>query len=456
MPEIAATIFREYDIRGLVGKDFTDRTVELLGKGAGTYLGRKGIKKITLGRDVRLSSEGYRDAIVKGLTATGLHVVDIGVVTTPMLYFSLFEKGIQGGVMITGSHNPPEYNGFKVAEGRSTIYGEKIQEIRRIIESGDFLQGEGRMEEKSIVDHYRRAVISRTKMGKRKIKVVVDAGNGTTGPTSPEILHDLGCDVTRLYCDPDGRFPNHHPDPTLPEAQRDLREKTYALKADVGIGFDGDGDRIGVVDEKGTIIWTDILLILYARDLLSRLPGAKVIFDVKCSHLCTVEIKKAGGIPIMWKTGHSLIKKKMREEGAPLAGEMSGHVCFADNYFGYDDATYAACRLVQILSDTDKSLSQLLSDIPKTYSTPEIRIDCPDDRKFDVVRGLKEYFDKHYDTLDIDGVRVVFRDGWGLVRPSNTQPVLVFRFEAETAERLAEIKALMIGKLKEYLPGANI
>jgi phosphomannomutase/phosphoglucomutase len=255
-----------------------------------------------------------------------------------------------------------------------------------------------------------------------------------------------------MYCDPDGHFPNHHPDPTLPEAVKDLREKTLALRADVGIGFDGDGDRIGVIDEKGTIIWVDMLLILYARDLLSRLPGAKVIFDVKCSHLCAVEIKKAGGLPIMWKTGHSLIKKKMQEEKAPLAGEMSGHVCFADNYFGYDDATYAACRLVQILSRTDKSLSQLLSDIPKTYATPEIRLECSDDKKFGIVKELKEYFDENYDTLDIDGVRVVFKDGWGLVRPSNTQPVLVLRFEAETPKRLEEIKKLVADKLREYVP----
>ena len=452
MPNIPANIFREYDIRGLVGKDFTDSTVELLGKGAGTYLARKGIRKIALGRDVRLSSKSYRDAILKGLMATGLHVVDIGVVTTPMLYFSLFGKEIQGGVMITGSHNPPEYNGFKIAEGKSTIYGEKIQEVRKIIESGDFLQRKGRVEKMSVVGDYRRAVISRTRMGKRKIKVVVDAGNGTTGPTSPRILRDLGCDVTCMYCDPDGHFPNHHPDPTLPEAVKDLREKTLALRADVGIGFDGDGDRIGVIDEKGTIIWVDMLLILYARDLLSRLPGAKVIFDVKCSHLCAVEIKKAGGLPIMWKTGHSLIKKKMQEEKAPLAGEMSGHVCFADNYFGYDDATYAACRLVQILSRTDKSLSQLLSDIPKTYATPEIRLECSDDKKFGIVKELKEYFDENYDTLDIDGVRVVFKDGWGLVRPSNTQPVLVLRFEAETPKRLEEIKKLVVDKLREYVP----
>jgi len=456
MPDISPAIFREYDIRGLVDKDLTADTVELLGKGAGTYLAQKGIKNITLGRDVRLSSKGYRDAVIKGLTATGVSVLDIGVVTTPMLYFSLFREGIQGGIMITGSHNPPEYNGFKVAEGKSTIYGEKIQEVRRIIEKGEFSEGSGSVREISVVDDYCLAVEEGIRMGKRKVKTVVDAGNGATGPTSPRILRGLGCDLECLYCEPDGRFPNHHPDPTLPECVETLRREVLRRKADIGIGFDGDGDRIGVVDEKGDIIWVDMLLILYARDLLKRKPGSKVIFDVKCSHLCSVEIAKAGGVPIMWKTGHSLIKQKMKEEGALLAGEMSGHVCFADRYFGYDDATYAACRLVEILSHTEAPLSALLADIPKTCTTPEIRIDCPDDKKFEIVKSLKAYFSKKYDTLDIDGVRVIFKDGWGLVRPSNTQPVLVLRFEAETAERLEEIKNLVGAKVKEFLPEAEI
>ncbi len=452
MSGIPAKIFREYDIRGVVDEDLTDERVELLGKGIGTYLSRKNIKRMTLGRDVRLSSKPFRNAIIKGLVGTGCDVVDIGVVTTPMLYFSLFDKDVGGGVMITGSHNPPDFNGFKVAEGKSTIYGEKIQEVHKIIESGKFSSGSGSVEEISVVEDYSNALKERIKMGKRKLKVVIDAGNGTTGPTSPRIIRDLGCDVIELYCDPDGHFPNHHPDPTLPQSVKVLREKVLEVKADLGIGFDGDGDRIGVINEKGEIIWMDTLLILYARDLLGRHPGAKVIFDVKCSHLCTVEIKKAGGLPIMWKTGHSLIKKKMKEEGAPLAGEMSGHVCFAENYFGYDDATFAACRLVEILSKTDKTLSGLLADIPKTFTTPEIRIDCPDEKKFKIVKNLKAYFDKNYDTIDIDGVRVVFKDGWGLVRPSNTQPVLVLRFEAETAERLQEIKKLFVDRLKEYLP----
>jgi phosphomannomutase/phosphoglucomutase len=452
MIKIPTSIFREYDIRGVVGKDLTDETVRLLGKGAGTYLSRRGIRGVALGRDVRLSSKPFRDSIIKGLVETGCEVFDIGVVTTPMLYFSLFDKDLNGGLMITGSHNPPDFNGFKIAEGKSTIYGDKIQEVRAIIESGEFSSGSGNVEQISVIDDYCDAIKKRIKMGERRLKVVVDAGNGTTGPTSPRIIRDLGCEVTGLYCEPDGRFPNHHPDPTLPAALETLRKKVLDLKADVGIGFDGDGDRIGVIDEKGNIIWMDILLILFARDLLSRRSAAKVIYDVKCSHLCSIEIKKAGGVPIMWKTGHSLIKKKMKEEGALLAGEMSGHVCFADNYFGYDDATFAACRLVEILSKTDRTLSELLSDIPKTFATPEIRVDCPDDKKFGIVKLLKTYFDEHYNTIDIDGVRVVFKDGWGLVRPSNTQPVLVLRFEAETAERLEEIKRIVVGKLKEYLP----
>lgn len=452
MAKVPADIFREYDIRGVVGRDLNERTVELIGLGVGTYLARRGVSAISLGRDVRLSSSGYRNAILKGLVRTGMRVSDLGVVTTPMLYFSLFTLPVGGGVMITGSHNPPDYNGFKIAEGRSTIYGEKIREVRSIIESGDFARGAGSVEEASVTEEYRRRLVESTPMGARRVRVVVDAGNGTTGPTSPAILRDLGVEVTTLYCEPDGRFPNHHPDPTLPESVADLRAKTLAIGADAGIGFDGDGDRIGVIDEKGEIIWTDMLLILFARDLLKRRPGAKVIFDVKCSHLCAAEIGKAGGVPIMWNTGHSLIKKKMRDEGAPLAAEMSGHVCFADGYLGFDDATFAACRLVQILSRTDLPLSGLLADIPKTYATPEIRIDCPDERKVGIVEGLKEYFSARYDTLGIDGVRVLFGDGWGLIRPSNTQPVLVMRFEAETPERLEEIRGLVTGKLREYLP----
>lgn len=454
MAVIPAGIFREYDIRGLVGRDLNERTVALLGRGIGTCLARKGISRISIGRDVRLSSKGYRDALLDGLLGTGMRVVDLGVVTTPMLYFSLFTLDVGGGVMITGSHNPPDYNGFKVAEGSSTIHGKKIQEVREVIEAGDFRSGRGAVEEASVEEEYCRALVARTPMGPRPVRLAVDAGNGATGPTSPRILRDLGCEVTPLYCEPDGRFPNHHPDPTLPASVRDLRAKTLEVKADAGIGFDGDGDRIGVIDEKGAIVWTDMLLILYARDLLRRRPGSTVIFDVKCSHLCAAEIAKAGGVPMMWKTGHSLIKQRMREENAPLAGEMSGHVCFADDYFGYDDATYAACRLARILSREDRPLSALLGDIPKTFATPEIRVDCPDDRKFAIVAALKEQLGARYDTLDIDGVRLRFKDGWGLVRASNTQPVLVLRFEAETPERLDEIRGIVAEKLREHLPAA--
>ncbi|MDD5556037.1 MAG: phosphomannomutase/phosphoglucomutase [bacterium] len=457
MAAVPAGIFREYDIRGVVGDDLTGGTVELLGRGAGTWLARRGVTAVSVGRDVRLSSEEYRDALVRGLVRTGMRVLDLGVVTTPMLYYSLFTREVGGGVMITGSHNPPDYNGFKVAEGKSTIYGDKIQEIRRIIEAGDFAEGPaGGVAEESVAEEYCRALVERTAMGPGRIRVVVDAGNGATGPTTPGILRDLGCEVIPLHCEPDGRFPNHHPDPTLPEAVRELRETVLARGADLGIGFDGDGDRIGVVDDRGEIIWTDMLLILYARDLLARRPGSTVIFDVKCSYLTGREIAKAGGVPLMWKTGHSLIKRKMREEGALLAGEMSGHVCFADGYFGYDDAAFAACRLVQILSRSGRPLSALLGDVPRTCVTPEIRADCPDDRKFGVVRELKEYFSGRYETLDIDGVRIVFEDGWGLIRASNTQPVIVLRFEAETPQRLEEIKGIVADKLRDHLPGLSI
>ncbi len=452
MAAIPAGIFREYDIRGLVGRDLNERTVALLGRGIGTLLARKGIFRVSIGRDVRLSSKGYRDSLLAGLLETGMRVADLGVVTTPMLYFSLFTLDVGGGGMITGSHNPPDYNGFKIAEGRSTIHGERIREVREVIEAGDFKSGKGAVEEVSVEEEYRRALVERVSMGPRPVRLAVDAGNGAAGPTSTRILRDLGCEVTPLYCEPDGRFPNHHPDPTLPASVKDLRSKTLEVKADAGIGFDGDGDRIGVIDEKGGIVWTDMLLILYARDLLKRRPGSAVIFDVKCSHLCAAEIAKAGGVPVMWKTGHSLIKQKMRAENAPLAGEMSGHVCFADNYFGYDDATFAACRLAQILSREDRPLSALLGDIPKTFATPEIRIDCPDDRKFEIVAALKAQLGARYDTLDIDGVRVRFEDGWGLVRASNTQPVLVLRFEAETQERLDEIRGIVLEKLREHLP----
>lgn len=443
-------IFREYDIRGLVDKDLNPGMVEELGKAFGSYIQDFQGKEIVVSRDNRLSSVAYRDALISGIVSTGCDVLDIGEVPSPVFYFSLIHYKKDGGMMVTASHNPPEFNGFKISRGHSSIYGEEIQKLRKLMESGRFLKGEGRLNNEHPRPAYRRCLKERIKL-EREIKVVVDAGNGTTSELAPSLLEDLGCRVTRLYCESDGRFPNHHPDPTLPENLKDLIAAVKEEKADLGIAYDGDGDRIGVVDEEGEIIWGDRLMIIFAREILKKHPGAKVIFEVKCSQSLIEEIEKAGGIPLMWKTGHSLIENKLREEGALLAGEMSGHIYFADNYFGYDDAIFASGRLAEILSRTKRRLSQLLEGVTEYYSTPEIRVECPDEKKFKIVEKVKNYFQEIYETIDIDGVRVLFGDGWGLVRASNTQAVLVLRFEARTERRLEEIKNLVTTKLKEVM-----
>jgi len=352
--------------------------------------------------------------------------------------------------MITGSHNPAQYNGFKVAAGKSTIYGDQIQEVRQIAQSGDFVEGKGEMEEVSLNSDYRRYLGEVLGPLSNPSRVVVDAGNGTTALLAPQIYRDLGCEVTELYCTMDGNFPNHHPDPTVLENLQDLIQKVDQEQADLGIAFDGDGDRIGVVDDQGNVIWGDYLMILYSREILSRIPGATIIAEVKCSKNLYDDIERNGGRGLMWKAGHSLMKAKMREENAPLAGEMSGHMFFADRYFGYDDAIYGGARLLEILSESGKTISQMLADVPKTYSTPEIRVECREDLKFEVVKQAQAFFSQHYETITVDGVRLVFDDGWGLIRASNTQPALVLRFEAETQERLKEIRSLIEGKLEEF------
>jgi phosphomannomutase/phosphoglucomutase len=443
-------IFREYDIRGKVNADLNPEIAKTIGLAAGSYLRKRGLANLVVGRDCRLSSDDYKNALIEGLLSTGCTIVDIGIVTTPIFYFSLFHLDKDGGVMITGSHNPPEFNGFKVAEGKATIYGEKIQEIRTIAQKGDFFHGSGSLSTKNILNDYLDTIKNKVVIEKC-LKVAVDCGNGTSSLVIAQILKDLGCQAKELFCTMDGNFPNHFADPTVPANLKILIETVKKERYDVGVAFDGDADRIGVVDDEGKIIWGDQLLILYSRDLLQRMPGAPIIFEVKCSQTLVDDIKKHGGKPIMWKTGHSLIKKKMKEVNSPLAGEMSGHIFFADNYYGFDDAIFACARLLEILSKTDKKLSQMLSDVPKTYSTPEIRIDCPDDKKFDVVEKIRKYFDSRYKTIDIDGVRVVFEDGWGLIRPSNTQPVIVLRFESTTQEGLKRIRSLMENKLKELL-----
>ena len=441
-------IFREYDIRGVVDKDLTEQDVVLIGKGFGTYLRGENRSKVTVGRDCRLSSEKYRDLVIEGLLATGCDVVDIGVCPTPVFYFSIRQLKKEGGIMVTASHNPPEYNGFKLCSGYDTIFGEQIQKLRRIIEGGTFAEGSGTAETADVVTPYKEFLQENVELA-RPLRAGIDAGNGTAGVVAVPIIRNLGCEVFDIYCDMDGNFPNHEPDPTVVKNMQDLIGLVREKGLDVGIGYDGDGDRIGIIDEKGDIIWGDQLMIIYARDILSRRPGATFIAEVKCSQTLYHDIEKHGGRAIMWKTGHSLIKQKMKEVKAELAGEMSGHMFFADRYFGYDDAIYASCRLLEILAATGKSITELLNDVPRTYNTPEIRVPCPDDRKFQVVRDVTEYFRQQYNIIDIDGVRVLFEDGWGLVRASNTQPVLVLRFEALSQTRLSEIQSLVESVLTE-------
>ncbi|MGB3400923.1 MAG: phosphomannomutase/phosphoglucomutase [Candidatus Deferrimicrobiaceae bacterium] len=436
-------IFREYDIRGRVGEDLTPETVVSLGRGFGTYTARKGVGSLMLGRDCRLSSSSFRDAMAEGLLSAGVNVVDVGICPTPLLYFSIVRFGGEGGVMVTGSHNPPEFNGFKMCVGTATLYGEQVQEIRRIIEKGDFASGKGKETRREVVPDYREYVKSNISVP-RRLKVVVDAGNGTAGPVAPPLFRDLGMEVVELFCEMDGSFPNHFPDPTIPENLRDLIRTVREESADVGIAYDGDADRIGAVNEKGEILYGDSLLVLFAREILRRKPGATVISEVKASQNLYDDIARHGGRPVMWKAGHSLIKKKMKEESAEVAGEMSGHIFFADRYLGFDDAIYASARLFEILARSDRPLSEMLSDLPPVVATPEIRVECPDEDKFLVVEKVAEIVrPQAKEVIDVDGVRALFDGGWGLVRASNTQPVLVLRFEGKDQKTVDQIRAVM-------------
>jgi phosphomannomutase/phosphoglucomutase len=433
------TIFREYDIRGAAGVELLDSDVAQLGRAFGTYLQRHAGKRISLGRDTRLSSPRLRDALMRGLVASGCHVIDLGVVPTPVLYYSVFHLKTDGAVMITGSHNPPEFNGFKTVCGDSTIHGAAIQEIRRMIDAGDLATGVGAQTTADAVTPYVREVSAQFHFS-RRIRVVFDAGNGTGGPVMHRILENLNVDATEMFFEMDGRFPNHHPDPTVPANLQALVETVRQSKADLGIAFDGDTDRIGAVDDRGAIIWGDQLMIIYGREILARKPGATFIGEVKCSQLMYDDLKARGGNPIMWKTGHSLIKAKMKETHAELAGEMSGHIFFADRWYGFDDALYSACRLMEIVADSGRPLSHQLADLPATVVTPEIRFECPDELKFAVVSEAVAVLRARHRTEDVDGVRVLFPHGWGLVRASNTQPVLVMRFEATTQQLLEEYR----------------
>lgn len=456
-------IFREYDIRGIAEKDLTDEVVTLIGKGYGTMVSRQSAvgshkHKVAVGRDVRLSSKRLRDALVNGLTSVGIDVMDVGECPTPLLYFAAYTRDVDGGIMITGSHNPPEYNGFKILIGKDTIHGGGIQDLRKLIDAGSFAYGPiGSVETFDVIPAYIKDVKERFNAAGKKIKAVVDSGNGTGGLVAPELLKAIGVDVTPLFCEVDGNFPNHHPDPTVPENLKTLIARVTSEKADLGVAYDGDSDRIGVVNEKGAIIWGDQLMILFARDILKGSGVVtpplqeKPVFvgEVKCSQVMYDDIEKKGGKAIMWKAGHSLIKDKMKKEKAVLAGEMSGHIFFADRYYGFDDAIYATCRVIEILKKEGRPLSELLADLPETFNTPEIRVDCPDDKKFDIVERAKERLAKDYPIIDVDGVRVKFKEGWGLIRASNTQPVLVTRFEATSEERLSEYRKIVEDVLRE-------
>ncbi|MCK4680300.1 phosphomannomutase/phosphoglucomutase [bacterium] len=442
-------IFREYDIRGVVDKDLTDDVVRDIGRGFGTYVLRHGGTSISLGGDVRLSTERFRALVTEGALSVGLDVVDIGTVPTPVLYYSLYVLPVDGSIMITGSHNPPDMNGFKLNLGRDSVYGEEIQKIRKIIESGDFETGEGTCSSADIIEQYKDAVRERIKLD-RPLKVVADCGNGCGSLVAVDILSSLGCEVIPLFCDPDGTFPNHHPDPTVLEYITDLIAAVKEHGADIGIGYDGDADRVGVVDENGDVVFADKMLALLAREVLAEGP-AEIVFDVKCSQALVEDIEAHGGTPVMWRTGHSHLKKKMSDSGAPLGGEMSGHMVLASGYYNIDDAVYASCGILQMLSRSDKSLSEMVATLPKYYSTPEIRGEISDDAtKFKMVEQAVEYFKANYDVIDVDGVRILFGDGWGLVRASNTQAVIVMRFEARTEERLAEIQETVTSKLREF------
>ncbi|MFW5818963.1 MAG: phosphomannomutase/phosphoglucomutase [Desulfovermiculus sp.] len=453
MRPISPDVFRAYDIRGVVDRDFDHEWVETLGRACGTYFRENGQTHAVVGHDCRHSSLAYQQSLVQGLMDAGVDITALPMVPTPVLYYAVRSLKRQAGVMITASHNPPEYNGFKVWSGANTVHSEQIQRIYQIMLSGRFAQGRGVVSEVDIIPEYLSSLSSQTRLS-TPIKVVVDGGNGAGGEICTQLLSRIGAEVIPLYCRPDPDFPHHHPDPTVLENIRDLQTTVLEHRADLGIGLDGDGDRIGVIDEKGDLMYGDRLLAVFARKVLQEHPGATILGEVKCSHLLFQDIAGHGGIPEMCKTGHSLIKARMQETKALLAGEMSGHMFFADRYFGFDDALYAAQRLVEILDTSSKPLSALLDDWPQTACTPEIRLDCPDIIKFEIVERAKSYFtpaENEYQVIDVDGVRLDFGDSWGLIRASNTQPVLVLRFEAENEKRLQEIREFVETPLQGWI-----
>jgi phosphomannomutase/phosphoglucomutase len=442
-----AHIFREYDIRGIVGTDLNEDVAEQIGRAYGSELrersGGRDDLTVGIGHDNRPSSPPLADAVIRGMRTAGVNVIAYGTVPTPVLYYATALHETDGGMQITGSHNPPEYNGFKMTMGGRSFFGDSIQGIRGRMESKRFESGSGGLEERDIIPTYIDDVAGRFQL-RRPLKVVVDCGNGAGSLVAVDLLRRTGAEVIPLFCESDGTFPNHHPDPTVDEYIRDLIERVRAEKADLGVAFDGDADRIGAVDEEGRIIRGDILLLLFALDALERLGAPQtLVFDVKCSQAVPEVYEARGGKAIMWLTGHSLIKEKMKEVGAPIAGELSGHICFGEDYYGFDDALYGACALVQLAARSEEPLSARVAEFPQYVSTPEIRVAVTEETKFDIVRRAVEHFRRDHDVIDVDGARVLFDGGWGLLRASNTQPVLVMRMEARTPERLREIRSEM-------------
>jgi len=437
---VSETIFREYDIRGIVGEDLHAEVAYAVGQAYGSRLATTGRRaSIAVGHDNRPSSPELAHALCAGLNAAGCDVQLVGMVPTPALYFASIELDADGGIQITGSHNPPEYNGIKMMVGGRAVYGAAIQEMRRVIENDRYIDGSGRTQRVEVLDRYAEEVGARGRLDS-PVHFVLDCGNGAGSVVAPRALAATGAQVECLYCESDGTFPNHHPDPTVDANVQELIVRVRASGAAFGVGLDGDADRIGAVTEEGAIVRGDHLLLLYALDALSRLPGASIVFDVKCSQVLPEMIERAGGVPIMWKTGHSLIKERMHALKSPVSGEMSGHICFSENYFGFDDAIFAAARLAQIVERSGRTLGELAAGIPHYPSTPELRVECDEARKFEVVRRAVAHFRERYEVNDIDGARVRFEGGWALVRASNTQPVIVLRFEADSASKLAEIR----------------
>jgi len=440
-------IFREYDIRGKVVDDFPPDVVESLGKGFGTFILRGGGQEIALSGDVRLTTPSLIEQFKTGVLSTGVDVINIGILPTPANYYSMFKLEVAGAVQITGSHNPPEFNGFKMSRNKKAVFGESIQNIRTIIENQDYEMGEGTEVAYDILTEYKRMIVSKIDIQK-PMKVVMDCGNAAGAICAPDVFKNLNVELTELYCDVNGTFPNHHPDPTVEANLKDLIDLMKTGDYDIGLAFDGDADRVGVIDETGDVIWADQLMALFLPEVLEE--GDEILFDVKCSQALEDMILKYGGKPVMWKTGHSLIKQRMAELNCKLGGEMSGHIFFADDFFGFDDAIYVAARIVQTLSRTDRTLSELKAELPTYYSTPEMRLEAEsDEEKFRIAKEAVDYFTENYDCSTVDGVRIKFGDGWGLVRSSNTQPVIVCRFEANTPERMQEIQSIVMGKLNE-------